>query len=305
LGAATGLVLAARLGRSVQRTTQAVYQLASDQRLEPLPERGPREMRLLAQAVNTLADRRRNVEKSNRQLLSNLVHELGRPLGACYSTIEALRDGAAEDVALRTELLDGMAGEVEGLRRLLDDLSQLNERVAGKLDLKRRPVPMAQWLSQASTPWREAARAKGLHWEAQVPADLPEMVIDPERLGQALGNLLSNAIKYTPTGGAVSIRAGTADRALWVRVTDTGPGIAPEDQVHLFTPFYRVQQAGEPQPGMGLGLTIAHDLVAAHGGRVELESEPGAGSRFTLLLPLESQEKTEQDLVTFGSAITR
>jgi two-component system sensor histidine kinase BaeS len=305
LGVATGLVLAARLGRSLQRTTQAVYQLASDQRLEPLPERGPREMRLLAQAVNMLADRRRNVEKSNRQLLSNLVHELGRPLGACYSTIEALRDGAAEDMALHTELLDGMASEVEGLRRLLDDLSQLNERVAGKLDLKRRPVRVAQWLSQASTPWREAARAKGLHWEAHVPADLPEMVIDPERLGQALGNLLSNAIKYTPVGGTVSIQAGTTDRALWVRVTDTGPGIAPEDQVHLFTPFYRVQQAGGRQPGMGLGLTIARDLVAAHGGRLELESKPGVGSRFTFLLPLELQETTERDRVAFGSALTR
>jgi two-component system sensor histidine kinase BaeS len=305
LGVATGLVLAARLGRSVQQTTQAVYQLASDQRLEPLPERGPREMRLLAQAVNTLADRRRNVERSNRQLLSNLVHELGRPLGACSSTVEALRDGAAEDVALRTELLDGMASEVQGLRRLLDDLAQLNERVAGKLDLKRRPIRVAQWLSQASTPWREAARAKGLHWEAHLPADLPEMVIDPERLGQALGNLLSNAIKYTPAGGTVSIQAGTADQALWVRVGDTGPGIAPEDQAHVFSPFYRAQRAGEPQPGMGLGLTIAHDLVAAHGGRLELKSEPGAGSRFTLLIPLELKEETEQDRVTFGSALTR
>jgi len=109
--------------------------------------------------------------------------------------------------------------------------------------------------------------------------------IDPNRVGQALGNLLSNAVKYTPLGGTVSVSAGSAEGEVWIRVSDTGPGITPEEQAHLFTPFYRGKQAGGPQPGMGLGLSIAHDLIAAHDGRLVLESVPGVGSHFTLWLP--------------------
>jgi two-component system sensor histidine kinase BaeS len=286
LGTAVGSVLVVSLEQPLRYITRAIYQVASDQRLMPLPEEGPEELRLLSRAVNILAARRREVEKASRQLLANLVHELGRPLGAFHSALQALQNGAVEDPEMREELLAGMAAEVGRLQRLLDDMAHLHQRVVGKLDLDRQPTPLSEWLSQVLSPWREAARGKGLQWEVAVPADLPTLEVDPDRLGQALGNLLSNAIKYTPAGGAVSVGGGTLDGMLWIRVSDTGRGIPPEDQERIFTPFYRVHQPDNPSQGTGLGLSIARDLVVAHDGRLEVESTRGQGSHFTLWIPL-------------------
>jgi signal transduction histidine kinase len=294
MGGATGLVLAGTLVRPLQKIRQAVHQLTSDQRLEPLPESGPQEIRLLAQAVNDFGERRSRVETTNRQLLSNLLHEVGRPLGACYAAIQALRDGDVEPLDARSELLAGMGNEVQSLQRLLNDLSQLDIDAQDQSTLQRRPVDVSHWLMRLSGPWREAAHTKGLHWEIDVPADLPQLFIDPERLGQALGNLLSNAIKFTPRGGSVSLRADIVDKSLRICVSDTGPGIATADHAHLFTPFYRVQDADPSQTGMGLGLSIARDLVRAHGGRLKVESRPGAGSHFTISLPLDAERGARQ-----------
>lgn len=286
LGAAVGLMLAAQLGQPVRNVTRAVYELASDQRSASLPESGPEEMAMLSHAVNILAERRRSVEQTNRLLISSLVHELGRPLGACNAAIEALGDGAYADSATRQQLLDGMQAEVQGLSRLLDDLSQLHDRVAGKLDLRRRPVDLGNWLQQALGPWRESAKAQGVGWQTTVDPDLPTLEIDPDRLSQALGNILSNAIKYTPAGGEVSVTAGLEPREVWIQVSDTGSGIAPEDLARIFTPFYRGRKTGSRQSGMGLGLAIAHDLVTAHGGHIDVKSTLGTGSQFRLWLPL-------------------
>jgi two-component system sensor histidine kinase BaeS len=125
-----------------------------------------------------------------------------------------------------------------------------------------------------------------LHWQATLPIALPNLAIDPDRLGQALGNLLSNAIKFTPPDGTVSVSAGIEGEEVWIRVSDTGPGIAPEEQDRTFTPFYRGQLGRRFPQGMGLGLSIARELVVAHGGQLEMESTLGLGSHFILRLPL-------------------
>jgi len=286
LGAAVGWVLALDLARPLRQVTEAIYQLASGRQLTMLPEQGLAEVRLLLRAVNNLVERLHTLEQARRQLLANLVHELGRPLGALHSAIQALQGGADEDAALRRELLVGMDEEVGRLRRLLDDLAHLRDQVVGTLELDRQPVALSEWLPSVLAPWREAARDKGLYWQAAIPTNLPALEIDPDRLAQALGNLLSNAVKYTSPGGAVSVSAGTSSAEIWIRVSDTGLGISPEEQARIFTPFYRGSQARRFPQGMGLGLTIAHDLASAHGGRLEVESTPGQGSRFTLWLPL-------------------
>ena len=117
---------------------------------------------------------------------------------------------------------------------------------------------------------------------------LPVVEIDPDRLAQVLGNLISNAIKYTPAGGTVSVSAGSDHAKVWILVADTGPGIAKDEQEQIFEPFYRSNRDRRFPQGMGLGLTIANDLVAAHGGRLVVTSESDQGSRFTVWLPLES-----------------
>jgi len=285
-GAAVGLALALNLERPLRQATEAVSQLASGERALLLPERGPQEMRLLLRAVNLMVQRLRDLEQARRQLLANLVHELGRPLGALRSAVQALLGGAHEDATLRQELLAGMKDELDRLHRLLDDLAGLYDQVLGALELARRPTNLTEWLAHTLGPWREAAEDKGLRWEATVPASLPTLAIDADRLGQAVGNLLSNAIKYTPSGGTVSVDAGLKQKSFWIQVSDTGPGIAPEEQERIFTPFYRYQPDRRFPQGMGLGLSIARDLAAAHGGWLEVASTLGQGSRFTVWLPL-------------------
>jgi signal transduction histidine kinase len=226
------------------------------------------------------------MEKSRKQLLANLVHELGRPLGALRSGIQALQGGAHQDPQLRDELLGGMVEEVQRLHRLLDDLAHLHDQLLGQLELNRQPLALSEWLPRVLAPWREAAQARRLRWSAEIPENLPTLSVDADRLGQAVGNLLSNAIKYTPLGGEVKVAAGSVDEEIWIKVSDSGPGIPLEEQDKVFTPFYRGQQRRRFPQGLGLGLSIARDQVTAHGGRLDLVSTPGQGSQFTIYLPL-------------------
>ncbi|HRT31969.1 MAG TPA: ATP-binding protein, partial [Anaerolineae bacterium] len=177
--------------------------------------------------------------------------------------------------------------EVTRMRRLLDDLTQLYGQALGPLELDLTPTAIGPWLQQTLSPWREAALSKDLRWQTSLAPDLPTLNIDADRLAQALGNIVSNAIKYTPAGGSVAITARTVAATLEIAVQDSGPGIPPEEQQRIFAPFYRGAASHRFPQGMGLGLTIARDLITAHGGRIEIESAPGSGSCFRLLLPLE------------------
>jgi signal transduction histidine kinase len=226
------------------------------------------------------------LEAARKRLLANLVHEIGRPLGALRMGIEALSHGANRDPQFYDEMLAGMDLETARLQRLLEDLSHLHEQALGVLELDRQPLELATWLSETLNPWHQAALQKRLHWELKLPDSLPVVEVDPLRLGQVIGNLISNAIKYTPGGGTIVTEAGVNDQHIWVSISDTGPGIPPDQQEKMFEPFVRGGQGRRFPQGMGLGLSIARELVEAHGGRLELESETGLGSKFTVLLPL-------------------
>jgi len=293
LGVLVGLLLALNMERPLRQVTQAIWQLTGGQQMDTLTEQGPEEVRQLLRAVNNLVERLRSLEQARHQLLANLVHELGRPLGALRAAVQAMLDGAVEDKTLATEFLTSMVGEITRLRGLLDTLAQLHDQVLGTLELNRQPLDLNAWFPSTLAPWREAAREKDLAWNVAIPPDLPPLKADADRLAQALGNLLSNAIKYTPPGGAVTTNAGLKDTEVWIQVSDTGPGISPAEQAKIFTSFYRGQTTGRFPQGMGLGLTIAHDLIVAHQGRLEVESEPGQGSRFTIWLPQQDKFPAE------------
>jgi len=286
LGAGLGAALAINVSAPVQRVTQAVYSLANGERSEALPEMGAEETRRLSRAVNVLFERLHSLESARKRLLANLVHEIGRPLGALRMGIEALSHGANRDPKFYDELLEGMDLETARLQRLLEDLSHLHEQALGVLELDRENLDLSEWLPEALKPWQQAAVKKRLHWELKLPDSLLQVQADPLRLDQVIGNLVSNAIKYTPGGGTVGIEAGAEDDWVWVRVRDTGPGIPLEMQEKMFEPFVRGGQGKRFPQGMGLGLSIARELVEAHGGRLELESDAGLGSKFTAWLPL-------------------
>ncbi|HLO33836.1 MAG TPA: HAMP domain-containing sensor histidine kinase [Anaerolineales bacterium] len=286
-GVGLGSYLAFGINRSVQRVTRSIEALAHGDWQAHVEEQGPEEMRILARAVNALVDRLHSLEKARRQLLANLVHELGRPLGAIRSAILALLHGADKDAQLSSDLLTGMDEETIRLQHLLDDLAGLHDQVLGKLELNRSPVQLNDWLLSTLAPWEAAARQKGLTWKVEASPDLSVVMMDPDRMAQAIGNILSNAIKFTPSGGQISTGIKLEDGQLSMQFSDTGPGIPAEEKEKIFQPFYRGSQGRRIVEGMGLGLSIARDIVTAHGGEIKLESMPGISSSFTLRIPVE------------------
>lgn len=285
LGALAGYWLAGRLARPIHETTAAVGRIAGGAPTAPLPETGPREMRQLAESVNTLAARLRSLEEMRRRSFANIVHELGRPLGAVLAAIEVLRGSAGADPAIREELLAGVQKELTALEPLLDDMSQLHAEATGNIRLDRQPVALSDWLHEVVAPWREAVLARDLTWVVEIPPDLSEATIDPRRMSQVIGNLLSNAVKYTESGGIAVYATSTAGEVA-ISVADTGPGIAAGDRLRVFDPFFRGETPRRTTEGLGVGLAIARSLAEAHGGRLSLESAPGRGSVFTLHLPV-------------------
>jgi signal transduction histidine kinase len=287
-GIGLGSYLAFSINRPIQRVTRSIEALAQGDRQAHVAEQGPDETRVLARTVNSLVDQLSSLETARRQLLANLMHELGRPLGAIRSAIQALLKGAGQDPQLANDLLTGLDSETARLQHLLDDLSELQDHVLGKQELNRRSVQLEDWLAITLAPWEAAAREKGLTWQTNLEPDLPATFIDPDRMAQAIGNILSNAIKFTPTGGRISTRVAGEDRELKIEVADTGPGIPAEEQEKIFQPFYRGSQGRRIVEGMGLGLSIVRDIVEAHGGEVKLVSTPAKGSHFILQIPMET-----------------
>lgn len=286
-GIGLGSYLAFGINRSIQSVTRSIQALARGDWQAHVEEQGTDEMRVLAEAVNTLIDKMHGLEKSRRQLLANLVHELGRPLGAIRSAIQALLHGADKDPQLSRDLLTGMDDETVRLQHLLDDLAGLHDQILGRTELTQKAVPLSEWLASTLSPWEAAARQKGLAWGVDMPADLPVILMDPDRMAQAIGNILSNAIKFTPAGGTVSTSVQMDAGRFSIRVTDNGPGIPPEEQEQIFQPFYRGSQGKRIVEGMGLGLSIARDIIAAHGGEIKVENAAGAGSSFMLQIPVQ------------------
>lgn len=303
VGTALGLVLAISVATPLQAVTGAVYDVASGRKSDRLPEDGPQEMRRLLRAVNHLTERLAALQSARRQLLANVVHELGRPLGALQVALQALQRGAADDLTLREELMNGMAEALARLQIVVEDLSHLHDQDVGALELAQETLEMGTWLPPILASWQIMARKKGLQWQVLLETEPLPFKADPLRLSQALGNLVSNAIKYTARGGSVTVSAGRDEEGNWIylAVSDTGRGIAAEEQQAIFEPFFRGGEEPVIKQGLGLGLSIARNYVLAHGGRLTLQSEVGRGSTFTIWLPPEKpgvKEATKPDLET-------
>jgi signal transduction histidine kinase len=284
-GVGMGSYLAVSINHPIQQVTGSIQALAQGDWQAHVEEKGTHEMRTLAATVNALVDQLNSLEKARRQLLANLMHELGRPLGAIRSATQALLHGADKDAQLSRDLLNGIDEETIRLQHLLDDLSGLQDHVLGRLELKPSAVQVHDWLVHILSPWEAAARQKGLTWVEEISAQLSIAMMDPDRMAQALGNILSNAIKFTPAGGQVRVTVKSEANVFSMQVADTGPGIPVNEQEKIFQPFYRGVHGRHIVEGMGLGLSIANDIIAAHGGEIKLETTPGRGSQFTLRIP--------------------
>ncbi|MEZ4519129.1 MAG: HAMP domain-containing sensor histidine kinase [Chloroflexota bacterium] len=239
LGALIGMYLAQRLEAPIAEAADAVHDIATGQPVQHISPRGPAEIQELSESVNVLSERLRLLEQTRRRSLANIVHELGRPLGAILAAVHVLRETPGEDPEVRAELLAGVEQELEHMEPILDDLSTLHSEVTGQQRLDLKPVNLSEWLMATLLPWRAVALEQDLEWSADIPNDLPQLSIDPDRMAQVVGNLVSNAVKYTPAGENVRVTAVANAVEVRIAVSDTGPGIAPEEQSLIFEPFYR------------------------------------------------------------------
>jgi two-component system, OmpR family, sensor histidine kinase BaeS len=241
--------------------------------------RGPRELRSLASAFNSMSGRLESSERERRRLLADVTHELRTPLTIMQGNLEALLDGVyPADAAHLEPILD----ETRVLSRLVDDLRTLSLAEAGALTLHREPTDVGQLLTDSVASFRIQADAAGIELATAVDGVLPQAEIDPVRMREVLSNLLSNALRYTPRGGTVRVGASVEDSKLRVSVRDSGPGIAAEALPHIFDRFYKSDESR----GAGLGLAIAKSLVVAHGGEIEARSELGQGTEMRFTFPV-------------------
>jgi signal transduction histidine kinase len=214
-----------------------------------------------------------------------VAHELRTPLTVVQGNLQAILDGV---YPLEMAQVASLYDETRLLTRLVDDLHDLALADAGQLRLERAPVDLAALARSTVDHFAPAASAAGVVLDLEAEEDVPPVEGDAGRLAQVLRNLLANALRHTPAGGRVTVRLERSGGTVRLQVADTGSGIAPEDLPHVFDRFYRSEKSrGRGTGGAGLGLAIARQLVAAHGGRIEVTSPPGAGTTFTIWLPFQ------------------
>jgi len=215
-------------------------------------------------------------------MTADIAHELRNPLSVIRGNLEAMLDGVyPADV----EHVGPIYEETLLLQRLVQDLRLLSLADAGQLQLVRAQVDLVALLSGIADSVQAVADDQGTEIQLDLPGEPLVVEGDADRLRQVVGNLLGNALRYTPAGGRVTLRAWRAGGRARIQVSDTGPGIAPEDLPHVFDRFYRAGTARDrASGGSGLGLAIARALVQAHGGEIEVASLPGEGATFTIVL---------------------
>jgi signal transduction histidine kinase len=226
-----------------------------------------------------MAARLREAGELERNFLMTVSHELRTPLTAIRGHVAALREGVVEDEEAREASLEVIATETARLERLVGDVLDLAKLDTRRFTVLDEEVDMERLVERAYAAFNEEARRRGIEYTRDVEA-APVIVSDGDRVLQVISNLLANAFRWTPDGGRIELELSAPDGVVKVAVDDTGPGIAPEERERIFRPFW-TRDGG----GTGLGLAIARELAVALGGRIELESAPGRGSRFELVLP--------------------
>jgi signal transduction histidine kinase len=237
----------------------------------------------LAQAFNQMAQSLAHQETLRRNLMADIAHELRTPLTVMRGDLEALLDGILETTP---EALGSLQEETLLLSRLVDDLRALALAEAGQLQLERQSIDLASLLQGVVAGFDLQAQSQDQTLVLDLPADLPAVEADSERVRQVTANLISNALHHAPGSGRVVVSARGQHDQVQVSVADDGPGIAPEDLPHVFDRFWRGRESRAG--GSGLGLAIAQELIRAHGGHIWVESELGRGATFYYTLPTEA-----------------
>jgi signal transduction histidine kinase len=247
-----------------------------------------------ARLFREIEDKSRQLEAASQhksEFLANMSHELRTPLNAIIGFSEVLTDRMFGDLnEKQDEYLRDIYDSGTHLLSLINDILDLSKIEAGRMELELADFHLPTALDNALTLVRERAGRRSIILQTSVDARLGEVRADERKIRQVVLNLLSNAIKFTPEGGRIEVAAAPRDGSVEVSVSDTGVGIAPEDQEAVFEEFRQVGTADKKVEGTGLGLTLCRKFIELHGGRIRVQSQVGVGSTFTFTIPVRRGE---------------
>jgi signal transduction histidine kinase len=264
---------------ALTRATQDVAEGRYD--VEIPPGRGTDEISKLSDRFRRMVAQLAEAEQLKRSFLMSVSHELRTPLTAIRGHVEALREGIVHEPDQVQSSLDIVAAETDRLERLVGDVLDLAKLQAHRFTVRQEEVDLGRVLDHAYGAFAEEARRRDIDYRLDAKDEPPVILSDGDRVLQVISNLLSNAFRWTPDGGRIELGLAASNGLVRVDVVDTGPGVPAGEGDRIFDPFI-----SHDVNGTGLGLPIAKELAVALGGRIEVDSRAGQGSRFRLVLPV-------------------
>jgi two-component system OmpR family sensor kinase len=255
---------------------------------KPVDVRGPHEVQELTRAFNSMVMRVQGSQRSQREFVANISHELKTPLTSIQGFSQAILDGTADTPNERRQAAQVIYNESARMHRMVLDLLDLARLDTGTADISMGPVNISVLLNAVAEKFVPQSQKAGIEIKINVASNLPLVFADGDRLSQVFTNLVDNALKFTPHGGVIKLEALILGEEMLISIADTGAGIPLEAQARIFDRFYQADPArkGGERHGAGLGLAIVHEIVQAHGGRITVRSGLGKGTTFDVFLPL-------------------
>jgi signal transduction histidine kinase len=261
----------------------AIREFAAGHREIRAPERGPEELRTIAHQFNEMATSLARQSERQLSFIAAVAHDLRNPLGALKTSANILSSDRNLPPETVSSIMSIVARQVSGLDRMIGDLLDRSRIEAGHLDLRMQECDLRLVAQDVFDLFRSGSP------DHQLTLDVPETPVeahcDPLRIQQVLTNFISNAIKYSAAGTGVEMSVAEIRGEIVFRISDHGMGIPQDELPFIFEPFRRTVASREQVPGVGLGLSVAQRIVRAHGGRIQVESELGAGTTFRMYLP--------------------
>lgn len=289
---ALGYFLSSTMTDRIHLLKHAAEKLARGNLQTRVPVSGRDEIATLAESFNQMAaqlqaadEKQRKLEHLRTDLIAWISHDLQTPLASMRAVLEALSDGMVEEPDTIKRYLNTAQRDVRSLSTLIDDLFQMAQLDTGGIPLEKEDSSLADLISDTLESFSELASRQGVALEGSAESNVDPVLMDTQRIGRVLNNLIGNALRHTTAGGQVEVRARRAGADVEVTVHDSGEGIRAEDIPNIFESFYRGEKSrSRATGGAGLGLAIARGIVRAHGGKIQVESQPG-DTRFVFSLP--------------------
>jgi len=290
LGFLGAFFLSERMTRPIRQLTRGAKAIGDGALTTQIPVESQDELGFLAEEFNLMATKLRELDRLKDDFVSSVSHELRSPLSAISGYVELLRSRplATIDPIRADKALATIQESAFRLTEFVNDILDMAKLKAGRFDLRREPTDVLEVAEDVMALLQPLFEKKSIEPEVNVPADLPVLVADQEKIRQVLTNLVANALKFTPPKGKITISAKNQGDSILVSVKDTGIGIPEEARRLVFEKFGQADnhdEAGIVPKGTGLGLAIAKGNVEVHGGRIWLESESGKGTTFFFTLP--------------------